>query len=115
MAVLQNINLTIPFGETVAIVGPNGCGKTTLANLLPRFYDPVEGAVRLGGIDIRELRLKELRSLMGLVAQQAMLFDDTVKNNIRYGSPSATDERGDRCSRKGLCPPVHRDQAAERL
>ncbi len=91
--VLQDISLTIPFGETVAIVGPNGCGKTTLVNLLPRFYDPVEGAVRLGGIDLRDLRLKELRSLVGLVAQQAMLFDDTVKNNIRYGSPQATDEQ----------------------
>jgi ATP-binding cassette subfamily B protein/subfamily B ATP-binding cassette protein MsbA len=90
--VLQNINLTIPFGETVAIVGPNGCGKTTLVNLLPRFYDPVAGAVRLGGIDLRELRLKDLRSLLGLVAQQGMLFDDSVRSNIRYGSPRATDE-----------------------
>jgi ATP-binding cassette subfamily B protein/subfamily B ATP-binding cassette protein MsbA len=90
--VLQNVSLTIPFGQTVAIVGPNGCGKTTLANLLPRFYDPIEGAVRLGDIDVRELRLKDLRSLVGLVAQQAMLFDDTVRNNIRYGMPGASDD-----------------------
>ncbi len=90
--VLQDVSLTIPFGETVAIVGPNGCGKTTLANLLPRFYDPVEGAVRLGGIDIRDLRLKELRSLVGVVSQQGLLFDDTVRNNIRYGTPQATDK-----------------------
>jgi ATP-binding cassette subfamily B protein/subfamily B ATP-binding cassette protein MsbA len=90
--VLSKVSLTIPFGETVAIVGPNGCGKTTLVNLLPRFYDPVEGAVRLGGIDVRELRLKELRGLMGLVVQQGMLFDDTVRTNIRYGSPRATDD-----------------------
>ena len=89
--VLESVSLTIPFGETVAIVGPNGCGKTTLVNLLPRFYDPVDGAVRLGGIDLREMRLKELRGLMGLVAQQGMLFDDTVQSNIRYGSPHATD------------------------
>jgi ATP-binding cassette subfamily B protein/subfamily B ATP-binding cassette protein MsbA len=89
-AVLSDVNLTIRFGETVAIVGPNGCGKTTLANLLPRFYDPVAGAVKLGGIDLRELRLKDIRSLIGLVAQQAMLFDDTVWNNVRYGSPHAT-------------------------
>jgi ATP-binding cassette subfamily B protein/subfamily B ATP-binding cassette protein MsbA len=88
--VLSDIHLTIPFGETVAIVGPNGCGKTTLCNLLPRFYDPVGGAVKLGGIDLRELRIKDIRSLTGLVAQQAMLFDDTVWNNIRYGSPQAT-------------------------
>jgi ATP-binding cassette subfamily B protein/subfamily B ATP-binding cassette protein MsbA len=88
--VLSDINLTVRFGETVAIVGPNGCGKTTLANLLPRFYDPVAGSVKLGGIDLRELRIKDIRSLTGLVAQQAMLFDDTVWNNIRYGSPQAT-------------------------
>jgi ATP-binding cassette, subfamily B, bacterial MsbA len=90
-AVLREVELTIPFGQTVAIVGPNGCGKTTLANLLPRFYDPVEGAVRLDGIDLRELRLLELRRMIGLVAQQAMMFDDTIMNNIRYGSPQASD------------------------
>ena len=87
--VLSDINLTVRFGETVAIVGPNGCGKTTLCNLLPRFYDPIAGAVKLAGIDLRELRIKDIRSLTGLVAQQAMLFDDTVWNNIRYGSPQA--------------------------
>ncbi|MEX2176559.1 MAG: ABC transporter ATP-binding protein [Pirellulaceae bacterium] len=91
--VLQNVNLTIPFGETVAIVGPNGCGKTTLSNLLPRFYDPTSGVVRLGGIDLRQLRVKDIRSLTGLVAQQGMLFDDTVMCNIRYGSPNATDDQ----------------------
>jgi ATP-binding cassette subfamily B protein/subfamily B ATP-binding cassette protein MsbA len=89
--VLHEIDLRIPFGQTVAIVGPNGCGKTTLVNLLPRFYDSVEGAIRLDGIDIRELRLKDLRRLTGLVAQQATLFDDTVMNNIRYGSPHASE------------------------
>jgi ATP-binding cassette subfamily B protein/subfamily B ATP-binding cassette protein MsbA len=91
--VLHDVNLRVPFGETVAIVGPNGCGKTTLVNLLPRFYDPVEGAVRLDGIDLRELRMKDLRAMIGLVAQQGMLFDDTVMNNIRYGSPSASEEQ----------------------
>ena len=90
--VLQNINLRIPFGETVAIVGPNGCGKTTLANLLLRFYDPVDGAVRLDGVDLREMRMRDVRGMTGLVAQQAMLFDDTVANNIRYGSPHASDD-----------------------
>ena len=89
--VLDGVDLRIPFGQTVAIVGPNGCGKTTLANLLPRFYDVAEGAVKLDGIDVRELRLKDLRRLVGLVAQQATLFDDTVMNNIRYGSPSASE------------------------
>jgi subfamily B ATP-binding cassette protein MsbA len=90
-AVLHDVELRVPFGQTVAIVGPNGCGKTTLLNLLPRFYDPRAGSVRLDGIDIRELRIKDLRRLTGLVAQQASLFDDTVMNNIRYGSPNASD------------------------
>jgi ATP-binding cassette subfamily B protein/subfamily B ATP-binding cassette protein MsbA len=89
--VLHDIHLRIPFGETVAIVGPNGCGKTSLVSLLPRFYDPVSGAVRLEGVDIRQLRLKDLRQRIGLVAQHAALFDDTVLNNIRYGSPHATE------------------------
>ncbi len=90
--VLSEIDLQIPFGQTVAILGPNGCGKTTLCNLLTRFYDPTEGAVRLDGVDVRELRVKDLRHMTGLVAQQATLFDDTVMNNIRYGSPLASDD-----------------------
>lgn len=89
--VLHEIDLRIPFGQTVAIVGPNGCGKTTLVNLLPRFYDPIHGSVRLDGIDLRDLRLKDLRRMTGLVAQQGTLFDDTVLNNIRYGSPHASE------------------------
>ncbi len=90
--VLKNVSLHIPFGETVAVVGPNGCGKSTLVNLVPRFYDPVEGSVRLDYVDVREVRLRDLRKRIGLVTQQTFLFDDTVANNIRYGSPSATDE-----------------------
>jgi ATP-binding cassette subfamily B protein/subfamily B ATP-binding cassette protein MsbA len=89
--VLDDLSLRIPFGETVAIVGPNGCGKTTLMNLLPRFYDPVRGAITLDGIDLRELRLRDLRDMIGIVAQQTVLFDDTVANNIRYGRPHASD------------------------
>jgi ATP-binding cassette, subfamily B, bacterial MsbA len=88
--VLQDINLTVPFGETLCIVGPNGCGKTTLANLLPRFYDPVSGVIRLDDVDLREARVRDLRGLIGLVTQQTLLFDDTVFNNIRYGSLQAT-------------------------
>jgi subfamily B ATP-binding cassette protein MsbA len=90
--VLKNINLRIPYGKTVAIVGPNGCGKSTLISLLLRFYDPVEGCVKLDNVDLRQMRQQDLRSRIGLVAQQAVLFDDTVANNIRYGSPHATDE-----------------------
>ena len=90
--VLHDIELRIPFGQTVAIVGPNGCGKSTLANLLPRFYDPTSGSVRLDGIDLRDLRMRDLRKMTGLVAQQGILFDDTVLANIRYGSPWASDD-----------------------
>lgn len=88
--VLTGIDLRIQFGETVAIVGPNGCGKSTLVNLIPRFFDPTAGAVKLDGIDLREVRLRDLRRQIGLVTQETLLFDDTVYNNIRYGSPHAT-------------------------
>jgi ATP-binding cassette, subfamily B, bacterial MsbA len=87
--VLENVDLRIAFGETIAIVGPNGCGKSTLANLIPRFFDPVLGSVRLDGIDLREVRLRDLRRQIGLVTQETLLFDDTVLANIRYGSPWA--------------------------
>ncbi len=90
--VLRDINLRIPFGETLAIVGPNGCGKSTLVNLVCRFYDPGEGAVRLDDVDLREARIRELRKKVGVVTQQTILFDDTVLNNIRYGSPHASDD-----------------------
>ncbi len=88
--VLEDINLQIPFGETLAIVGPNGCGKSTLANLIPRFFDPVAGSVRIDGADLRDVRLRDLRLQIGLVNQETLLFDDTVFNNIRYGCPQAT-------------------------
>lgn len=88
--VLEDINLRVEFGETIAIVGPNGCGKSTLANLIPRFFDPVAGGVRLDGIDLRDVRLRELRGQIGLVTQETLLFDDTVLANIRYGSPWAS-------------------------
>jgi ATP-binding cassette subfamily B protein/subfamily B ATP-binding cassette protein MsbA len=90
--VLDDVSLRITAGETIAIVGPNGCGKSTLANLVPRFFDPTAGRVLLDGIDLRDVRLRELRGQIGLVTQETLLFDDTVLNNIRYGSPHATRE-----------------------
>ena len=90
--VLRDIQLEIQRGDTVAIVGGNGCGKTTLVNFIPRFLDPLEGAVRLDGVDLRELSLRQLRGRIAMVTQHTMLFDDTVMNNIRYGSPNASDE-----------------------
>lgn len=91
--VLEDVNLRITAGESIAIVGPNGCGKSTLANLVPRFFDPTGGRVLLDGHDLRDVRLRELRGQIGLVTQETTLFDDTVLNNIRYGSPGATREQ----------------------
>lgn len=88
--VLENVNLQIKPGETIAIVGPNGCGKSTLMNLLARFYDPVQGSVTIDGVDLRNVRIRELRNRFGVVSQDTLLFDDTVANNIRYGSVGAT-------------------------
>jgi len=89
--VLHQISLRIRYGETVAIVGPSGCGKSTLANLIPRFADPTAGTIRLDGIPLAEVRLRPLRGQIGLVTQDPVLFDDTVMNNIRYGTPRASD------------------------
>ncbi len=91
--VLEDVCVTIPAGSCVALLGPNGCGKSTLINLLPRFFDPQSGSVLLNGVDLRKMRLKELRRTIGYVTQQTMLFDDTITNNIRYGSPNASQER----------------------
>ena len=90
--VLQGIDLIVEPGETIAIVGPNGCGKSTLMNLVARFYDPVEGAVTIDGVDLRNVKIRDLRSRMGVVTQETLLFDESVANNIRYGSPGATQE-----------------------
>ena len=89
--VLQDIDLTVRFGETIAIVGPNGCGKTTLVQLIPRFFDPSQGRVRLDDLDLRQVRLRDLRQRIGLVTQQSPLFDDTVYENIHCGRLCATE------------------------
>jgi ATP-binding cassette subfamily B protein/subfamily B ATP-binding cassette protein MsbA len=91
--VLERINLRIGYGETIAVVGPNGCGKTTLVNLIPRFFDVTAGAVEIDGVDVRSVRLRDLRRQIGVVTQEALLFDDTVYNNIRYGSPHASHDQ----------------------
>ena len=83
--VIKGIDLTVKKGEMVALVGPSGGGKSTLVNLLPRFYDPTEGKVKIDGIDLKDLCIKSLRGKIGLVTQETLLFNDTVKNNICYG------------------------------
>ena len=90
-ATLDGVNLTVAAGETVAIVGPNGCGKTTLVGLLPRFFDPDHGAVLIDGVNVRGAHLRSLRRQIGLVTQDTQLFDETVFANIAYGRKGATE------------------------
>ncbi|HSE17196.1 MAG TPA: ABC transporter ATP-binding protein [Pyrinomonadaceae bacterium] len=89
--VLRGINLDVPAGKVVALVGRNGAGKTTLVNLIPRFFDPDHGQMCVDGIDVRSLRQKDLRNLMAMVPQETVLFSGTIRDNIRYGLPEASD------------------------
>jgi ATP-binding cassette, subfamily B, bacterial MsbA len=98
--VLNSIRLEIRAGETLAIVGPNGCGKTTLVQLLPRLYDPNKGRITFDGIDVRDVRLRDLRLRFGMVTQETLLFNDTVANNIAYGDPGASREKIEAAARK---------------
>lgn len=90
--VLKDFSLKIPKGQTVALVGQSGSGKSTIANLLTRFYDVNEGSIEIDGVDIRNVSKKSLRGLMGIVSQDSILFNDTVANNLRLGKPLATEE-----------------------
>jgi ATP-binding cassette subfamily B protein len=90
--VLCDVTFTAEPGQTVAIVGPTGAGKTTIINLIPRFYDVTGGAVRIDGLDVRDVQAASLRKQIGIVLQDTFLFSDTVLNNIRFGRPEATDE-----------------------
>lgn len=91
-AVIKNLDLKVPAGQALAIVGPSGGGKTTLTNLIPRFLDLEHGSITIDGIDIRDVTTKSLRSQIAMVTQQTILFNDTVRNNIAYGKLDATDE-----------------------
>jgi subfamily B ATP-binding cassette protein MsbA len=90
--ILSNINITIPFGKTIAFVGSSGSGKTTIANLLLRFYDIKSGEILIDGKNIQDLKINSLRSQIGVVSQDVLLFNDTVKYNISYAKLDATDE-----------------------
>ena len=89
--VLSNINFQINKGEIIALVGPSGAGKSTLVDLVPRFYDTLSGAIKIDGVDLKEIKINSLRSLMGIVTQETLLFDDTVKANIAYGIENISD------------------------
>ena len=99
---LDRFSINIKAGEVVALVGPSGAGKTTLANLVPRFYDPIEGAIRIDGRDIRDLRIKSLREKISIVAQDTFLFNDTVANNIGYGLENASRARIELAARSAM-------------
>jgi ATP-binding cassette subfamily B protein/subfamily B ATP-binding cassette protein MsbA len=91
--VIKGVNLTISKGKTIALVGQSGSGKSTLADLLPRFYDVQKGRICMGGVDIRDARVQDVRRLMGIVSQEAILFNDTFFNNIAFGVENATKEQ----------------------
>lgn len=89
---LHDISVTINQGETVGLIGSTGSGKSTFVNLIPRFYDAVEGEVRVGGVNVKDYRLEQLRSLIGIVPQKALLFTGTIADNLRWGKQNATEE-----------------------
>jgi ABC-type multidrug transport system fused ATPase/permease subunit len=90
--VLADLDLDIPAGRTIALIGPTGSGKSTVTQLIPRFYDPQAGRVTVDGVDVRDARLEEVRRVVGMVGQDPFLFSDTVRANIAFGRPDATDE-----------------------
>src|SRR5690606_36051910 len=96
---LDRVDLHVRAGETIALVGPSGAGKTTLLSLLLRFHDPDQGAVTIDGIDLRRLAQRSLRRQLGVVHQDPLLFDDTIRRNIAYGSPGATGDQIEAASR----------------
>ncbi|MCE9532856.1 MAG: ABC transporter ATP-binding protein/permease [Planctomycetes bacterium] len=100
--ILENISLKVRARETIAIIGPNGCGKTTLLNLLPRFFDPDHGSIVIDGVDIRIAHLRSLRKQIGIVTQDAVIFEDTIRQNIAYGHHGASNEMIEAAARKAF-------------
>jgi len=99
-AVLRDVTFEVPAGKTVALVGESGAGKSTLAQMMTRFHDPIEGAVKIDGVDIREMKLEFLRKHVGFVMQDNMLFHDSILDNIRFAKPGASKDAVIRAARK---------------
>lgn len=97
---LEGVDLLVQAGEVIAVVGDNGSGKSTLVNLLPRYYDPDGGEVLIDGIDLRHARIRDVRSQLGVVTQETLLFDESILENIRYGRPEATRAEIEEAARK---------------
>jgi subfamily B ATP-binding cassette protein MsbA len=93
VSVLKNVNLKIAKGDSIALVGPSGGGKSTLVDLLPRFYEVVDGSISIDGVNINDYKVEDLRNLFGIVSQQSILFNDSVKNNLLIGNPEASEEQ----------------------
>jgi len=92
-SIFQNLSFTIPDGKTCALVGPSGCGKSSITRMLYRFYDPIKGCIFLNGVDIKQCKLRDLRTKVGIVPQDTVLFNSTIEENIKYGSSTeVTDE-----------------------
>lgn len=111
--VLKNVSLEIKYGETVAIVGRSGCGKSTLLSMIPRFIDPTQGRVLVDGIPMTEIKISDVRDQIGLVAQDSVLFNDTVFENIRYGKPWATREEAIEAAKKAYADQFIREELAD--
>ncbi|MCA8994914.1 MAG: ABC transporter ATP-binding protein [Planctomycetaceae bacterium] len=104
--VLDHMTLKAEFGEVIAVVGQNGCGKSTLLNLLPRYYDPDVGSILIDGIPITDVKLDDLRSQIGVVTQDTLLFDQTIRENVRYGRPTASDEEVAEAAKRAHLTPI---------
>jgi ATP-binding cassette subfamily B protein len=103
--VLRGVDLDLESGSTIALIGPTGCGKTTLAGLVPRFYDVTEGRVLVDGVDVRDLPLADLRRSIGVVSEDTFLFSATIRENIAFGVPDATDEEVRRAAERAQALP----------
>ena len=97
---LHEIDLHVKGGEMIAVVGASGGGKTTLCQLIPRFYDVVSGSIRIDGMDVRDVTKRSLRGSVGIVQQDVFIFADTIRENIRYGRPGASDEEVEEAARR---------------